>query len=254
MKKLTADDVLSALINWHPREQYACALEVAHATGFRVDRHLDLVVMDFWPSRGLEIKGIEIKVSLYDWKKELRDPSKAEQIARFCDSFYVAAPKGLIPLEEVPMAWGLMEITDDRKVIVTKKAKHTDAQPVDKNFLAAMVRGVQRRIENAHLEGTIANQRVKLENEFEERLKARVEQITRNQNQYSDNWVRLINALGDEPEKIWDCNQIIAAVKTARALKMHNKFEGITMTALNLRTAYRSVKKILDEYGIEEAK
>jgi hypothetical protein len=47
--------------------------------------------MSLWPSRGIELHGIEIKVSRNDWLKELGDPAKADEIARFCDRWWVAA-------------------------------------------------------------------------------------------------------------------------------------------------------------------
>jgi hypothetical protein len=43
-------------------------------SGSRQERYADGIAVSLWPSRGLEIHGIEIKVDRQDWKRELADP------------------------------------------------------------------------------------------------------------------------------------------------------------------------------------
>src|SRR6266850_716864 len=97
-KMITAAEVRAALKRYFAQPNYGIVFEVAKATGFNARRHLDAMAMGLWPSRGLTLMGIEIKVSRYDWRKERDEPQKAEELAKFCDYFCVAAPAGVVPL------------------------------------------------------------------------------------------------------------------------------------------------------------
>lgn len=114
--------------------------QVANGTGFAADRHADAIAMGVWPSRGLELIGFEVKVSRNDWRRELRKPDKAEPIAARMDRFYVVAPADVVPLSEVPAAWGLLEVVGGKKLVERKSAEKLEAQPLDRAFLAAILR------------------------------------------------------------------------------------------------------------------
>ena len=85
---------------------YAIFPQVPDGTGARKRRTADAIMMSLWPSRGLHLFGIEYKSSLADWRRELKNPDKAESISRYCDYWYILAPAGIIDVAEVPPAWG----------------------------------------------------------------------------------------------------------------------------------------------------
>lgn len=62
---MNADAIRHALRQKFPAQEYALFFEVRSATGFpgRL-RSADALAMSLWPSRGLELHGFEIKVSL----------------------------------------------------------------------------------------------------------------------------------------------------------------------------------------------
>ena len=143
---MNATEVISAL-RIHYGAGYRLVEQVADHTGLRASRWLDVMAFGLWPSRGLEIHGIEVKVSRTDFRREMERPEKAEATAVRCDRFFVAAPAGLVdPLvfETVAPAWGLLEVHEDRTgkrtVRTTRKAELTAAKPVDRDFLAAILR------------------------------------------------------------------------------------------------------------------
>lgn len=198
VERVTSAMIVSALVRYYTAPEYAIAFEVAQGTGFSANRHLDAVAMDLWPSRGQALHGIEIKIDLGDWRREKRDPEKAEQIARYLDYFWIAAPKGVVPDAELPHAWGLLEMNDKGVLIISKQAKHTDAQPVTRNFLAAMMRAAGRGINPNSIQHIIAEENRKLEEQFNERVRWRAEEITECANEGAKNWQDLIAALGTE--------------------------------------------------------
>ena len=56
---------------------------------------------------------------------------------------YIAAPKGLISVNELPCGWGLLEV-DGRYVLITKKSESHESQ---KSYECVMLMSVIRRLE-----------------------------------------------------------------------------------------------------------
>lgn len=147
-QKIDAAHLLARIQATHPAPEWACLAEVGNSTGYAARRHADAVAMSLWPSRGLTIRGFEIKVSRADYKRESADPEKAESIARYCDEWWIVAPEGLIrePEIELPPAWGLMVPDDKTGLRVARKATPTPAQELGRPFLAAMLRRAQEAV------------------------------------------------------------------------------------------------------------
>lgn len=140
---MTSADVIAALRLRYPPPAYAFLEEVANGTGGYNSNRADALVMSLWPSRGLFLYGFEVKVSKQDWKRELERPAKAEAIAKYCDSWFIAAPKGLILVADVPLAWGLIEVDDKARTrIVKEPLPPEELKPVSRVFLAAIFRKV----------------------------------------------------------------------------------------------------------------
>ncbi len=135
-------DIRAAILKTFARPEWAVMFEVAPATGYAhgKQRYADAVMMSLWPSRGLDLHGIEIKVSRSDWKREAADPTKAERIAAYCDFWWVFVAPGVIhDLAEVPTPWGVREF-DGKKLKTIREAARTEAQPIDRGFLASLMR------------------------------------------------------------------------------------------------------------------
>lgn len=137
---ITTAAIKAAMADRWRAPEYAIMWEVAAATGAVVTRRADAVIMSLWPSRGLELHGVEIKVSRSDWRREAADPTKAEQIAAFCDRWWVHTAPGIVQdLSEVPPAWGLRE-WDGKAWKTRREAEKTEARPLTREFLAALLR------------------------------------------------------------------------------------------------------------------
>jgi hypothetical protein len=123
---------------------------VRDSTGGAASRTADGIAMGTWPSRGLELLGFEIKSYRSDWLRELKAPGKAEPIARFCDRWYiVAASDETVKLDEVPAGWGLLVANGKRGLVQRKEAPTLTATPVNRRFLAAILRAAQKNLMSA---------------------------------------------------------------------------------------------------------
>ena len=158
-KAVTSEYLENLLSNRFCPPAWAFLPQVRSATGYvNQVRTADAIAMGLWPSRGLELHGFEIKVYRSDWLGELKKPEKAEEIASFCDFWWIVAPKDLIKIEELPTPWGLM-IPHGATTKIVKQAEKLKSSPIDALFLAAILRRAQEvvtpqsKIDKAFKEG-----------------------------------------------------------------------------------------------------
>ena len=107
----------------------------------RGGRRLDFLAIALWKSRGLQLDGIEIKVSLGDWRRELKEGAKAEFWWRHTHRFWVAVPKDLVSAvrPELPDTWGLISCTDARTKI-ERRATVREAEPLEWPTIVGLLR------------------------------------------------------------------------------------------------------------------
>jgi hypothetical protein len=151
---MSATQVADVLAEKHfASNAYEVLREVRNGTGYaQRTRSADMLVVSTWPSRGVWFGGVEIKVSRGDWKRELADPSKSDEIQRFCSYWWIAAPEGIVQLDELPETWGLIEVTPTTAK-VRKAAPKLEAQPPTAVFVASVLRNAADANEKAHQRG-----------------------------------------------------------------------------------------------------
>ncbi len=217
-EKYTSADMRAMLRERHPAKEWALMFEVGNSTGSGHHRWADAVAVHLWPSQGNAIHGFEIKVSRSDWAREIAAPQKAEEIEQYCDFWWLAAPKGIVKLEELPTGWGLVEAFAGKLRVVVKAAKRQNTSPLTRGFVAAMLRrasGADAAEIAALVEKQVApireRMRDDIEREVERRsrkaveLAAKVEKIEAASGRKIDDWsvgeefgaaVRMVHELG----------------------------------------------------------
>jgi hypothetical protein len=149
----TEASLIDCIHNTYPydasRPRFIVAVQVRNAAGFSAYRMLDAVVLDTWPSTGLEFRGFEIKTNKADLRRELQSPQKFTDFAKHLDYFSILAPKGLVDLKLLPPKWGLYLPTDDGKIRARRRPLplHDGIVPkeVSRSFAAAFVRALVTR-------------------------------------------------------------------------------------------------------------
>lgn len=143
MSQWTSDRIVAALRNRYGREA-ALIEQVANATGQRARRWLDVIAVGLWPSRGLYLHGIEVKVTRNDLVRELALPEKAEDVAKYCDRFFIAIPATLRWDDlAIPEGWGVYTVSDDSRadlVTLARPGVAIQALEPDRTFIAAVAR------------------------------------------------------------------------------------------------------------------
>lgn len=115
-------------------------LEEVTVSPIGTGRRLDAVSMGMWASRGHLLTGYELKTSRSDWLGELKDPSKAEELARFCDRFFlVIGDAKVADIGEVPPKWGLM-VARGNGLSTVRDATPLEPEDRPDYFLASLLR------------------------------------------------------------------------------------------------------------------
>jgi len=187
----TADAVMAALARRYQPPAWALLAQVGNGTGWHHNRWADAIAMGLWPSRGLDLHGFEIKSYRTDWLRELKNPAKAEDIASYCDFWWiVAGGKGLVDLakDPIPASWGVLEL-DGRGLVQVKAAERRKATEIDRPMLAAILRrssehmtpkaSIKTQIETAREEGIETGKQLRESNSGETALRLKADGLER---------------------------------------------------------------------------
>lgn len=148
--------LLNALRARYPYPDKAFIAEFRGGTGWERESRVDALAMDTWPSSGLELIGFELKTSRQDWLRELKKQGKCEPIKQFCDRWYVVYDDQRIVKDwedKIPEDWGLMYLDYNDKFIIKKEAPKLNPKPIDRPFLASLMRIASNPFEEIIIDG-----------------------------------------------------------------------------------------------------
>lgn len=234
-KRWTEGAVAGMVAKRFPSPAFAFFTQVRNGTGFarKQDRTADALAVSCYPSRGLYLVGIEIKVSRSDWNKELANPEKAEAIQQYCRHWYVAAPKGVVPLGELPATWGLIEC--DRSAKVEMPAPQLDYKPLDMLMFCSILRNATDGfIPKIELTSRVNERLEQVRDAERHRLKTKYDDLQTTVSEFE-------SASGVCLKNKWDAGNIGSAVKLIR----EHGVETAISTARRLRDEHARIVKVL---------
>lgn len=248
---MNSADVRAALRNGYKQPEWALFFEVADGTGMNKRRTADGILMNMYPSRGLTVHGLEFKVSRSDWTRELRDPDKAESIARFCDLWSVVAPKGLIDSKELPRTWGLIEV-DGTATRIKTQASERKATPLTRSFVASLVRSVAKvdenvvaNLVNAQVAKALEDRQKRIDDEVDRRTREAKEIVERHAAFAKS--IAGFRGLGSMNEA-----KIIRAIEIVHELGLLDEWSGLRRLIFNYKAAGKAFDRIAEELNIKE--
>lgn len=246
--KITAAAICAAMRKLYAQPEWSIMFEVRDAAGFNARVSADAVAMSLWPSRGLELHGFEIKVSRTDWRREAAKPEKAETIAKYCDRWWVVAPPGVVPVEELPPTWGL-RTWDGRRWAIVKDAAKTEAAPLSRNFLAALLKRSQQ-VGDAEIDALVTQRDETRKADFQKRVDEQVKYRTRDLQKLKDGVDAFQKASGVSLEHEWRAGEIGAAVKLVQDLGVVDLYGG---AASLLKSHEMSAERIREALAVFSA-
>lgn len=253
---MKSEDVRRALAASYCQPEWGILFEVPNATGASHNRIADAVAMSLWPSRGLHIHGMEIKVNRYDWtRNELKNPAKAEDFYSKCDFFWIVTPEGIIQDGELPPTWGHIIVTEKLTTRINVQAPlNKDAKPVSKQFLAALMRAMHKSAElraadMAHIHTASAEERI--QKAINDGLQRRTPEAYK---QIEKKWQDLITGMGFKPDDFqWhnDMADVASAYRILKKAGLGGMYNDIKFTLQRMEESLKNLKAGLEQYDIE---
>jgi hypothetical protein len=199
--RLTASDVRGCIQSHFGTggERYAVLFEVRNGTAWRANRSVDAVVMSLWPSLGMELWGMEIKVSRSDWLNELKDPGKASEMFERFDRWYLVAPEHIVKIGELPPTWGWFIPEKGKLRVAREAAKNKKPKPIDRHFLAALMRRTAKTDDgfiDTMISEAVTAERARQNEEIERRAMQKMGDLRGD----AENWRKVIELLKDKPK------------------------------------------------------
>lgn len=219
-------DVSAALRSRFCSPEWAIFFEVGDATGGRHNRWADAVAMNLYPSRGLEVHGFEIKVSRSDWLRELKNPEKSAPVQRYCDRWWIVSPPAIVAAGELPPTWGLYELQTGGKIRQVVAAPKLTAQPVTREFVAAMLRRASE-IDEGLVNSAVHAEIARLREGDEKRIAREIEFRTSNHTELKERIAEIERISGIEIGRWSNSEEIGKAVRAVMAAGVLKTYGGV---------------------------
>ena len=239
------NDITAALRKRFCAPEWAIFFEVANGTGATARRYADAVAMNLYPSRGLRIHGFEVKANRSDWQRELINPEKAESVMRFCDHWWIVAPKGIVRDGELPPTWGLYEINGNG-LHCRVQAPALTPETMNRPMVAALLRRAGQVGDNEIREA--AAQRTKHMEEYHRKeLDRRLEEARAESAKLVSLKEKLETITGGRIARYFDDRQFIDAVQFVMKTGIANVYSGVRQIATGARRFADEVEKAMGE-------
>lgn len=211
------------------------------------NQRLDFVAFCVWGGGGrrYRVLGFEIKVSRADWLRELKAIEKAKHWASVVDEFYVVAPAGIVPIDELPRGWGLLEVRGQGSLrLKAHPAPATPADTLPRELVARLLDRDRRRADPSY---TAELQRAR--ETAAQSARAEVESELESLREAANEHRRLLNVTGlrhSDPERV--LRDAAAIEKAWHSLPTDWDFARVVESARNL--VEKSAKAI---QGLQES-
>lgn len=141
---ITSYEIAYALEQRYIMPEWVIGFEVPNGTGALRRRRADAVAVNLYPSKNFEVRGFEIKISKSDLKKDLEFGGKSNEVAKYCDYWFLVTPPNLTDGADLPASWGVIEF--DGKTLRQKRAaaRIENKIPANAVFMTAILQARER--------------------------------------------------------------------------------------------------------------
>ena len=226
-------------------EQWIALREARSGAGFDGNNgQCDYLAVNTWQSKGLQLIGHEVKVSMSDWKREMVLPHKSDLFARFCRRWWVVMPSDLAKKAkpEIPPAWGLMSVSDAGRITEVVSAPSKEPEPVPVwwwiGWLAQLDRRDKRR-DRSEIDRLVNEAVSKAEERWNRYKPDREQQLKDRYASVEERLATLRSATGIDIDRVgqWQLDRLAALWKASQNVDLTQLASTLRTTADNLETA-----------------
>ncbi|MGE5510354.1 MAG: hypothetical protein ACM31O_03770 [Bacteroidota bacterium] len=245
----TSPEIKALLRRRYTHPAWALCFEVANSTGGPAQRYADAVAMSLYPSRGLALLGFEIKISRSDFLREIKDPDKSVAVQQYCDQWWLVAHEAVVDETLLPPAWGWLQVHNGT-LRVRKKAPQLAPKPIDRGFMAAMVRRAHE-IDQDEVKAAVAMELARLREDDERRIEREVRARTREAESALKQLAELKARIGVDNWDYLESSDVALAVKIVRASGLTRTYGGLRELQQSLAAHARAIEDALAKLGVE---
>lgn len=250
---MKAVDIKAALQKQYCQPEWAIFFEVSDGTGAASRRRADAIAMNMWPSRGLELRAFEIKVSRSDLASELKDPAKAEAVAQYCNTFYLAIPKGLAEGLVLPPTWGIIEVLPSGQSRISRQAEYNKTPiPPTVQFMASLIRAAskdQEKVIKAVVDGEVAKARESERQRVERMVQSELAARRSKADTLSELLVKIEAVTGKSATTLMHDPDFLPAVALVAKLGANSQWEGLGRIQKDLLMVNSMTAAMLEQIG-----
>lgn len=231
-------------------DQYSVLFEVRNGTAWRANRSVDAVVMSLWPSLGMHLSGMEIKVNRYDWRREVENPEKASEVFDYFDKWYLVAPADVAKFEELPEPWGWLVPENGRLREVRPAAINPNVKPPSRHFLAAIMRNQVRVGEapmNRAIENALAQQRRAHEADLEKKILQRLGDARTD----AEQWAKVRDLLKTKPDQYIYQDDVIEALRILVKAGVGKSYSSLRSLLAEVKRNHDALAAIAADLGVD---
>lgn len=248
---VTAAQVNALLRVRYAHPEWALCFEVANATGTHGSRYADAVAMCLYPSRGLTIHGFEVKVSKQDFMSEISKPDKSVPVQQYCDQWWLVAPAHAVDETVIPKTWGWLRV-DKGKLFPAKKAVDLDAKPIDRKFMAALVRRASQ-VEDGEIKVLVEKRVEELRAYDRQHVENEIKRRTKDIDDAKEQLRKLRERIGEDDWRYLDREDVARAVKFVRESGIIGTYNSVETLLKTLKGAVSKIEKASEKvHGKQE--
>lgn len=169
----------------------------------------------------------------------------------FFDRWFLVAPAHVVKDQaEIPAPWGWFQPSNGRLVQARDAEKNKEPRPVDRHFLAAIMRRTAKTDDafvNAAVERALKDQRADHELELERHVLRRLGDSRRDM----ESWIKLRDMLKQKPDGWVYQEDVIAALKMLMKSGVGSTISSLRSLKREVDRVQRDLEKIAGELGVE---
>lgn len=147
---VTAEEIVERLLSRYNPKEWLVFHELREGAGFQDGgpslRTIDFAAVHRWSGHGHKFVCVEVKITLADFRREIANAEKRRAWHETAHEFWFAAPRGVIPLEELPDGCGLVETYGSKLRTRRAAPSKINAPGPDAGMWMMMVRQLDARL------------------------------------------------------------------------------------------------------------
>jgi hypothetical protein len=174
---------------------------------------------------------------------EIKNPEKSVAVQQYCDHWWLVAPASAVDETLIPKTWGWLRV-DDNRLFCVKQAPELEAKPIERSFMAAMVRRAND-VDAAEVKALVDKQVAAYREQDREQIRREIDARTRDAKAAIEWKEDLKKRIGEDGYDWMEAEEVARAIKMVRAAGLSKTYHGVRKLEQELKTACTRLSKAI---------